>query len=263
MHSLKELRAENAARRLSNNQIADEDEGERTPFAEAAATPSAPATAAPARAGRTLAPLGSAGSSLPPGAATPTEPAADDGAQQQEDREERRQRRLRRRREREQREKYDDSAKDNGKVNNDNAKAASDAGTPGEEESGREAGGRGAEIDVLAGGKDRVQPGTGGRLERKRELPKEQPNRGSPPAAASFAGEEKVSRDAKSSDRGVDGDSSEKQPLSARGAPPSEKPRKNLTPLEARRARIEQQKREEVGGRSSYIANNGDAHILH
>lgn len=36
-------------------------------------------------------------------------------------------------------------------------------------------------------------------------------------------------------------------PLSARGLPPQERPFKKLSPLEARRARIEQQKREEVG----------------
>ena len=44
-------------------------------------------------------------------------------------------------------------------------------------------------------------------------------------------------------------------PLSARGLPPQERPQKKLTPLEARRARIEQQKREEVGcrGRKSDI----------
>ena len=36
-------------------------------------------------------------------------------------------------------------------------------------------------------------------------------------------------------------------PFSARGLPPQERPLKKLSPLEARRARIEQQKREEVG----------------
>lgn len=49
--------------------------------------------------------------------------------------------------------------------------------------------------------------------------------------------------------RGVDGagQSFEKPQLSARRAPPQEKPKKKLTPLEARRARIEQQKQQEVG----------------
>ncbi len=62
-----------------------------------------------------------------------------------------------------------------------------------------------------------------------------------PTAEAPLAAERKVLDTDK---RGVD---DEKPQLSARRAPPQEKPKKKLTPLEARRARIEQQKQQEVG----------------
>ncbi|CAM9570631.1 unnamed protein product, partial [Hapterophycus canaliculatus] len=250
MHSLKELRAENAARRLSNNRTEDEDEGERTPLAVGAETSSAgvQAAAATSRAGRTLAPLGSAGSLRPSGTAAPAESAADSAAQEQEDREARRRRRLRRRREREQRENYD-SGNDNGKANDDNATAASGiprTRTPMEEEGGRRTEERRPANDDVAVGEGELQPGREGDSERKGELLQEESDRRSSPAAASFAGEERVLRDANSAHPRVDDEGSEKPPISARGAPPSEKPRKNLTPLEARRARIEQQKRAEA-----------------
>ncbi|CAM9637468.1 unnamed protein product [Scytosiphon promiscuus] len=198
MHSLKQLRAENAARRLSNNRTADEDEGQRTPLAVGAATSSTgvPAPAATSRAGRTLAPIGSAGSLLPSGTAAPAEAAA--------------------------------------------------SRAPVEVQGDMEAEGRGAARDAAAGEKSEVQPRGGGRPEQKGEPTQRQPGRRSPPSEASSVGEEKVPRDPRNAGAGSDDESREKPPLSARGAPPSEKPRKSLTPLEARRARIEQQKREEV-----------------
>ncbi|CAM9757050.1 unnamed protein product [Ectocarpus sp. 8 AP-2014] len=121
MHSLKELRAENAAKRLSSDRTAEDAHGTSSPAAAPTATP---ATAAP-RAGRTLAPIGSTGSLPPSDAAAPAEPTAgDDDAQQREDREARRRRRLRRRREREQRENA--GGDDNSKVSvDDNTTAVS------------------------------------------------------------------------------------------------------------------------------------------
>lgn len=222
MHSLKELRAENAAKRLSDSLAAGEDEIGTSAAATAAAAAAASAASAAPRVGRTLAPLSSTGS-LQPAAATPTDPAAGDDGQQQEDREARRRRRLRRRREREQRENEDE---DNSKVNaDDNATAASGASrastTPGEEDT---KGSRIAAADTMLGAK-------GGALSGRKSAPAEE---------KAFDNEKDIAA--------VDiNDGFEKPQLSARGEPPPEKPKKKLTPLEARRARIEQQKREEVG----------------
>lgn len=230
MHSLKELRAENAAKRLSDSRTAGEDESGPSPAAAAAA-----AAAAAPRVARTLAPLTSTGSLLP-AAATPVEPDAGDDGQQQEDREARRRRRLRRRREREQRENEDE---DNSKMNADgNATAASGASrastTPGKDDM------KGARTaaDTVVGAK-------GGGLS----------DRVSAPA------EEKTFDNEKKTAVGVDNDGFEKPQLSARGEPPTEKPKKKLTPLEARRARIEQQKREEVGDFLQQVARSSPRHM--
>lgn len=214
MHSLKELRAENAAKRLSDSRTAGDDEiGPSRAAAAAAAAP---------RVARTLAPLTSTGSLLP-AAATPAESAAGDDGQQQEDREARRRRRLRRRREREQRENEDE---DNSKMDaDDNATAASGASRASTTPWGEDTKGARTVADTVLGGK-------GGALsDRKKSAPAEEER--------TFDNEEKAGA--------VENDGFEKPQLSARGEPPTEKPKKKLTPLEARRARIEQQKREEVG----------------
>ncbi|CAM9602015.1 unnamed protein product [Ectocarpus sp. 13 AM-2016] len=242
MHSLKELRAENAAKRLSSDRTAEDAHGTSSPAAVPTATP---ATAAP-RAGRTLAPIGSTGS-LPPSDATgPTRPTAgDDDAQQREDREARRRRRLRRRREREQRENA--GGDDNSKVSVDDnttvVSGTSQTSTPrvDEDEEGGStptARGKGAPLEGRAG--------RGSEREKSEQVGAGPPRSRHPPAAAApFVAEEKVAGDDKKVDPEENGSELEK-PLSARGAPPKEKPKKKLTPLEARRARIEQQKREEV-----------------
>lgn len=236
MHSLKELRAENAAKRLSSDRTAEDADG----ISSLAAAPIAtPASAAP-RAGRTLAPIGSTGSLPPPDAAAPAEPTAgDDDAQQREDREARRRRRLRRRREREQRENA--GGDDNSKVSvDDNTTAVSGTSQTStsrvdeDEEGGSTptARDKGAPLEGRAG--------RGSEREKSEQVGAGPPRSRHPPAAA-----EKVAGDDKKVNPEKNGSDLEK-PLSARGAPPKEKPKKKLTPLEARRARIEQQKREEV-----------------
>ncbi|CAB1115363.1 unnamed protein product [Ectocarpus sp. CCAP 1310/34] len=242
MHSLKELRAENAAKRLSSDRTAEDADGTSFPAAVPTATPT---TAAP-RAGRTLAPIGSTGSLPASDAAAPAEPTTgDDHAQQREDREARRRRRLRRRREREQQENA--GGDDNSKVSVDEStKAVSGTSQTStsrvdEDEEGRStptARDKGAPLEGTAA--------RGSEREKSEQVGARPPTSRHPPAAAApFVAEEKVAGDDKEVDPEKNGNDLGK-PLSARGAPPKEKPKKKLTPLEARRARIEQQKREEV-----------------
>lgn len=244
MHSLKELRAENAAKRLSSGRTAEDEDGASSPAVAPTATP---ATAAAPRAGRTLAPIGSTGSLPPSDAAAPAEPTAGDDAQQREDREARRRRRLRRRRERE---RENAGGDDNSKVSvDDNTTAVSGTShtSTSRVDEDEEGGGAPSARDKGALLHVEGRSGRGSERERSEQVGAGPPtSRHQPAAAAPFVAEEKaVGDDAKNVDDEKNGSDSEK-PLSARGAPPKEKPKKKLTPLEARRARIEQQKREEV-----------------
>lgn len=247
MHSLKELRAENEAKRLgTTSRTADEDDVATTASAVPAAAPAAVAAATAPRAGRTLAPITSTGSLISSSpAAAPAEPT-----QRLEDREARRRRRLRRRREREQRDSDNDD--DNSKVNvDDNATAVSFASrgssTPGEEvRGGGEAVARVAAADAAEEENDGVQHS---RLGSDSERKSRQIEAGSSHRQQTPAAEDKVVNNDKKRSAATDDDHDdfEETQIGSRGAPPREKPKKKLTPLEARRARIEQHKREEVG----------------
>ncbi|CAM9156600.1 unnamed protein product [Ectocarpus fasciculatus] len=259
MHSLKELRAENAAKRLSSGRTAEDEDGTSSPAAAPTATP---ATAAP-RAGRTLAPIGSTGSLPPSDAAAPAEPTAGDDAQQREDREARRRRRLRRRREREQRENA--AGDDNSKVSvDDNTAAVSGTSQTSTSRVDEDEEGGGTPTARDKGALLEGRSGRGSESEKSEQVGAGPPtSRRQPAAAGPFVAEEKVVGDAQKVDAGKNGSDLEK-PLSARGAPPKEKPKKKLTPLEARRARIEQQRREEVertSGGSTESPRSGGAKL--
>ncbi|CAN0133352.1 unnamed protein product [Ectocarpus sp. 6 AP-2014] len=241
MHSLKELRAENAAKRLSSDRTAEDVDGTSSPASAPTATP-----AAAPRAGRTLAPIGSTGSLPPSDAAAPAEPTAgDDDAQQREDREARRRRRLRRRREREQRENA--GGDDNSKVSvDDNTTAVSGTSQTSTSRVDEDEEGGSTPTAREKGAPLEGRAGRGSERENNERVGAGPPRSRHPPAAgAPFVAGEKAA----GGDKRVDPEKNRsdlEKPLSARGAPPKEKPKKKLTPLAARRARIEQQKREEV-----------------
>lgn len=214
MHSLKELRAQNAAR-LSrtvggdgNGDTAAGASSELKSISGSSQLASAAAATASRVGGRTLAPLGSAptGSSLPAsrlGDHATTGLLSDDDGHEDRDRTSS----LRRRRRRDK-----------------------------NRESERE------DEDLV--------PGLASRRITANE--REDAAKGAPGTIAD-ADEEVVGRRRLASSREsreVAGDTDDREitenPLSTRGSPPQEKPKKKLTPLEARRARIDQQKREEV-----------------
>lgn len=214
MQSLKELRAKNAARLNRTTEDVVAASSEHAPgdalaaTAPAAGTPATAATVGVPRAGRTLAPLSSTGSIPGASGRGGTRNADSPAAEdgQQGDREKRR-RRRRRRRERER-----DEDEDGGSSEAPTLSLASLQNMSGEGDmSAASAGEEGAKRD--------------GGLDAKREV-----NASGEIDMGAVYGS--------SADAGL--------PHNARGAPPQEEPKKKLSPLAARRARIEQQKRAEV-----------------
>lgn len=222
MQSLKELRAQNAARRLSGEANDGGASGlipdgrERAPLVVPSTEEAAATMESTQRAGRTLAPLASKGSLVPsnnPGEFARTagglarSAASQEGDAPQEDREARRRRRRRRRPE-----QHD---QDEGKTDGD-VRPSSTATRPSNDGEDEDEG----NVRQAGGG-----PRTRGSVS---EIKKASPE----------------------TTLGMQSDAdheSARSPLDSRGAPPQEEPRKKLTPLAARRARMEQQKMAEVG----------------
>lgn len=226
MQSLKDLRKASAAavRQRSTGRTGDAAGSELTSSVELGEAPgpiaatTTSATAGVPRVGRTLAPLTSAGSLVQGGGRD--DPSSDVASNKRDDalQEDRETRRRRRRRRRDREHRHDDSSHGG----NEHAAAVpvasrSSTAVVGEEGS-----------DVTPGG----ETGSGFR-------------------GGGFAdgrSEEETSRERAAEEDGLDKDATGPgPPLSARGLPPQERPLKKLSLLEARRARIEQQKREEVG----------------
>lgn len=222
MQSLKDLRKASAAavrQRSRTGGAAGSELPSSVELGEApgptAATTTSAAVGVP-RVGRTLAPLTSAGSLVQ--GTSRGDPSSDVASNKRDDalQEDRETRRRRRRRRRDREHRHDDSSHG---VDED-AAAVSVASTAvvGEEGSA-----------IISAGEGGSGFRGGGFADRRSE---EETSR-------ERAAEEEDALDENATGPGP--------PLSARGLPPQERPVKKLSPLEARRARIEQQKREEVG----------------